>query len=103
MDVGASRNGREEPLAGGQSESVAHGVDEDVGREKGKSVPGYEDRGKRLAEQSEVRPFAGQDIFAGTEIEEADAGGVEMDVEAVTDVGYDLLLARVVVAGVDYA
>ena len=48
-------------------------------------------------------PCAGEDILASAEVEEADTGRVQVDVEAVADIGDDLFLAGIVVAGVDDA
>lgn len=82
VDVGACGD-IEEELCEGEGEGVAHGVDEDVRDEEGEGVPGENEGAEGLPDECEVGPCRGSDPVAGGEEEEEDAGGVEVDVEAV--------------------
>lgn len=73
----------EEELCEGESERVAHGINEDVRDEEAEGVPGEDQGAKGLADEGETGPCGSGDPVAGGEKEEADAGGVEVDVEAV--------------------
>ncbi|KAI7001999.1 UDP-Glycosyltransferase/glycogen phosphorylase [Hortaea werneckii] len=81
VDVGACCDrGGEEPFAQAECEGVSHCVDED----------------------GEARVAGCEDPVAGGEVEEVDAGGTEVDVESIADVGEDLGFGSVVVPCVDY-
>lgn len=83
MYVCACGYGREEELREGESKSVAHGIEEDVGHKEGESIVGEYKGAERLAEKGKVWPSATQDPMSGLKIEENDGRRVEVNVEAL--------------------
>ena len=83
MDVGACWNSSEEVLRKSESESIAHGIYENVRHEEGEGIVSEYKRTKRLAEESEMRIGRAKNVVTRLEIKEDDCRRVKMDVEAL--------------------
>ena len=85
MHVRSGRNGSEEELRKSESESIAHGIYENVRHKEGEGVISENERTEGLSEESEMGICGAEDIVTSLKIEEDDCWRVKMDVETLLE------------------
>ena len=78
MYVGTGGDVRKHDFAERQSESIAHGINEDIRNKEREGVVSNNKRPQTLAEESKVRPLRAFNIVSGRKVEEEDAGRIQI-------------------------
>jgi len=101
VDVCAGRNLWKEEFAKRQSERVAHGVNEDVWYHEIECVPGEDQTAEALSEKCEMGPFRGKNKMPRAEIKKGNTRGIEIDIEAIFDIGQHRILVDIMIASIN--